>query len=178
MESTRCGMIPKSARQSIARWALFAGIVSAVAFAVLPIGAAIFGLGQGVWQHIIAFGVLAFSAAVAYPSPRSHVKIGIALIAFGGLLEAAQMYVPGRWPNFTDVVINALATILGLLVARLARTVLSRQRYANPGPRLEWPTVVLNCAQGPIPISPILSAEGGGAGKEKTPTWTNYRLST
>ena len=45
--------------------------------------------------------------------------VAIALITFAAFVEVVQLFVPGRYARLSDFAIDALAAIIGLIVARL-----------------------------------------------------------
>jgi VanZ family protein len=45
--------------------------------------------------------------------------VAIALVTFAAFVEVVQLFVPGRHARLSDFAIDALAAIIGLIVARL-----------------------------------------------------------
>ncbi len=60
----------------------------------------------GVWdkiQHAIAYFALTFVASSAFPGPGRWWRVALPLVAMGALLEVAQVFVPGRYPETADI---------------------------------------------------------------------------
>jgi VanZ family protein len=87
-------------------------------------------LGWDKLNHLAAFTALAFTAWMAHPeSARSRFGWLVALLAFGGLIEIVQLFVPGRSGEWPDLFADALGITLG---AAIAAAVL---RLATSAPR-------------------------------------------
>jgi VanZ family protein len=71
--------------------------------------------------HAATFFALAFIVDVAWPDRRFGWPEGLALAAYGGLLEVAQGLVPTRTPSLGDVIANAGGVICFVLVLGLLR---------------------------------------------------------
>ena len=73
--------------------------------------------------HVIAYAVLAFLCMWTLDDIESRpIRITTALaitIATGALLEWYQLFVPGRFGTVTDVILNAVGAILGVLGAAI-----------------------------------------------------------
>jgi len=71
-------------------------------------------------NHLLAFTALAFSASLSYPaSRRTHVLLLCALLAFGGLIEILQLFVPGRSSEWGDLFADSIGIVCGVVVASL-----------------------------------------------------------
>lgn len=71
--------------------------------------------------HAGAYAVLALLAVPAFEGRYGVATLAGALVAWGGLLEAAQSLVPDRTPEWLDVAANAAGVALALGVLHLAR---------------------------------------------------------
>ena len=72
-------------------------------------------------QHMVAFFTLAVLAALAYPHV-SLIRIGIALGAFGGAIELAQLIpVLNRYGDVGDWLADMAAIVVALVLAALWR---------------------------------------------------------
>ena len=72
-------------------------------------------------QHAFGFGVLAFWAVLAYTSV-SKFRIGMLLLAMGGLIEVMQHLSAYRFGDWQDAVADGVGVLLGLgLVVGLIR---------------------------------------------------------
>ena len=67
--------------------------------------------------HLLAYGTLMFWFMQLAANRRSRALIALALIALGIALELAQLYVPGRSFELTDMAANATGVFLGWVVA-------------------------------------------------------------
>ena len=74
-------------------------------------------------NHMVAFTALAFVATLGFPISRARRALVLcALLAFGGLIEVGQLWVPGRSADWADLLADAVgvasgATAAGLLLA-------------------------------------------------------------
>jgi VanZ family protein len=91
-------------------------------------------LGWDKLNHLAAFTSLAFTASMAHPeSPRMRLGWLFALLAFGGLIEIGQHFVPGRSGEWPDLIADAIGVALGAAVAVAAlRAAGSRPPGARP----------------------------------------------
>ena len=81
--------------------------------------------------HFLAYMASALLLAMAVPRYRFvHVAFFYALVA--GVLEAGQMYSPGRHPEVVTAVVSMAGAVMGEIVARLA-TGVWRKKYGFPG---------------------------------------------
>lgn len=75
-------------------------------------------------DRILAFSVLGFLFALAYPSKRKLVALVLVASAFA--IEALQFLQPSRHPRIDDAAIKAVGALLGValawLLARLRKT--------------------------------------------------------
>ncbi|MFW5937866.1 MAG: VanZ family protein [Halanaeroarchaeum sp.] len=74
----------------------------------------------GLDKLLHAGGFLVLTVLVARAAPGGKIGFGlvIALVAYGGGLELAQSFVPGRTPDVLDFLANVIGVVVGLLVAR------------------------------------------------------------
>ena len=99
----------------------WAALAFAFVMAVLPQPPQLPGGPSDKVQHILAFTVLAALAAAAYPRTRL-LTIGIALCAFGALIELVQT-IPmlHRDGDYVDWIADTLAVAVVLAIAGWAR---------------------------------------------------------
>ena len=84
------------------------------------------GIGDKI-DHLLAFVSLAVAAALSWPATRRHAAgAGVALLAYGALIEILQTQVPGRSGELLDLASDAAGIVLGLALAH--------------GLRSRWPT--------------------------------------
>ena len=67
-------------------------------------------------QHLIAYAVLAFFAALSRQGSKSILVVLLAVTAYGGLIELIQPYV-NRYGEFNDFLADAAGAALGGLLA-------------------------------------------------------------
>ena len=86
--------------------------------AVVPMPPRALTTGWDKLNHASAFGALALTARLAFPLGRIAAwRIVIALIAYGGLIEIVQLFVPGRDSDWADLLADSIGVGIGLLVA-------------------------------------------------------------
>lgn len=68
--------------------------------------------------HLTAFSVLGFLASFAFceRSESSRVRYSLWLVAYCGVTEILQFYVPNRWPSGEDVLFNVIGLIVGAIL--------------------------------------------------------------
>jgi VanZ family protein len=69
-------------------------------------------------NHAVAFAALAMAALLAFPGPgrAAWVLVPLGLIAFGGAVEVAQAFIPGRSGEWFDLAADALGIVAGAIV--------------------------------------------------------------
>ena len=65
-------------------------------------------------EHGLAFGVLAFTGAVAFPGRSSLLRLGFGLPCLGILFEILQTFVPGREAAVGDALADTIGVAIGL----------------------------------------------------------------
>jgi VanZ family protein len=109
------------AAQQVWRMLLMALIAAVACLALTPRPPESIDLGWDKLNHLAAFTSLAFTASMAHPdSPRVRLGWLLALVAFGGLIEIGQHFVPGRSGEWPDLLADALGAALGAAVAAAA----------------------------------------------------------
>ena len=70
------------------------------------------------WKHLAAYATLALLAALAF---ASHIfrPVAAGLVLWGGVLELGQALVPGRSPEWLDVLANAIGVALAVALIHL-----------------------------------------------------------
>ncbi len=64
--------------------------------------------------HLMAFTALAFSGYLGFPASRgTRTALLFALLAYGGLIEVLQLYVPGRSSEWGDLLADGIGIALG-----------------------------------------------------------------
>ncbi len=68
-------------------------------------------------MHALAYGLLAANGGLAFGSGGRWLRLGLALFAFGIVLEAVQGLLPGRDGSLADVLANGIGVVCGFGVA-------------------------------------------------------------
>jgi len=100
---------------------LFAWVLAAaVAFATLgpPQFRPHSNLGQD-GEHTLAFVLVGLAFGLAYP--RYRLATAVSSVVMIGVLEALQLWAPGRHARLEDFVVDALAACAGFVVAAIVR---------------------------------------------------------
>lgn len=93
-------------------------IVAVSCLALVPKPPTGIDLGWDKLNHMLAFTALAIAAWLAFPARlRTRLFSLCALLAFGGLIEILQLYVPGRSAEWADLLADALGIALGAALA-------------------------------------------------------------
>jgi VanZ family protein len=78
-------------------------------------------------EHFVAYAGAGGLAAIGYGRRARYLQIGGLLIAYAGVLEIGQNWVPGRHSRMVDFVFSAAGVIAGVIMARFW------SRWAEPG---------------------------------------------
>jgi VanZ family protein len=102
----------------MARWwrvalALLLGVITWLALTPAPPPKA--DLGWDKLNHLAAFATLALVAVLGRCG--SHGRVGVALLAYGGLIEVLQSFTPTRVGEWPDLLADGVGIALGLLLA-------------------------------------------------------------
>ena len=71
--------------------------------------------------HFLAFAMLAIFGGFAFTQGRVELTLGVMLVAFGCILELAQVYISGRSGNIEDALADGLGVVVGTGVLRVLR---------------------------------------------------------
>jgi VanZ family protein len=84
-------------------------------------------LGWDKLNHLAAFSALAIAASLGFPTARrTRLLLLFLIFGYGGLIEALQQFVPGRFCEWGDLLADSLGIGLGALMASVVvRTVSS-----------------------------------------------------
>jgi VanZ family protein len=109
----------------IARIAAWCSAVAIVALSVVPPQLRpVTGAPQNIEHFTIYFVCgLAFSLGYGHRGARSEIVLGATLVLFAGLVEIAQLFVPGRHARLSDFIVDALAMISGVVAIAVIRRV-------------------------------------------------------
>jgi VanZ family protein len=85
-------------------------------------------------NHLLAFGVLAVCACMAFADLRHRfVCVTLALLAYGTFIELVQTQIPGRSGEWPDLLADSLGIGAGLLLVALLDRWQRRPRRKVPG---------------------------------------------
>lgn len=68
-------------------------------------------------QHAVTYAAVAALGGAGFGAARARWLAALGLVTLGGLLEVAQIYVPGRSGDFGDGVANAIGVVAGIVAA-------------------------------------------------------------
>jgi VanZ family protein len=108
--------------------ALLLLLVVAVSYlALTPQPPASITLGWDKLNHMAAFTALAFLAYLSFPASRLTLLIlPLGLLAFGGLIEVLQLFVPSRSCEWGDLFADSIGIACGAFIASSALWAASR----------------------------------------------------
>jgi len=116
-------------------WRLLLGllIVTISVLALTPAPAVDLSLGWDKANHTLAFAALACCAVLGYRAPRTlQLALLVGLLAFGGLIELLQQFVPNRATEWGDLLADAIGIGIGAGFATVV--LLLRREPAISGP--------------------------------------------
>jgi VanZ family protein len=82
-------------------------------------------------EHVAAYCATAAALAWGYPGRRNLLTVGLLLSAYAAMLEAGQLWVPGRTAQLIDAAAGALGAWIGISLAVALRLAWPA---ARPGP--------------------------------------------
>lgn len=68
--------------------------------------------------HFLAYAFFSWIAGFWQQQRRGYLIVCLAIVAYGGLMEFGQSFVPGRQMSFYDFVANGLGVLLGAFFSR------------------------------------------------------------
>ena len=119
-------------------WRVALGLLAAVVgwLALTPHPPPAADLGWDKLNHACAFAALAAAACFSLRSARARPAALLALLAYGGLIEIAQTFVPGRNGEWADLLADAVGIAIGALLATALTAAAERgitPRVRSPG---------------------------------------------
>ena len=112
----------------LARAAFAVGVVVVIALSLMPASAAPdTGINDKI-GHFLAYFALALTGVTGFHGRRAKVMIVFSLIAFGILMEGAQLFAADRQPSIFDAIANALGVMCGTAAASAGLRVLDALR--------------------------------------------------
>lgn len=108
--------------------ALFVFYTALIAFVSLQPAS---GVSIGSWDkvfHLASYAVFAILAYGVVQKPRLYIYLCVAIVAYGGLMEFGQSYMPGRFMSGYDFLANTFGVMLGAaMVVKLGEVWSNRQ---------------------------------------------------
>ena len=114
---------PSTVLQAARLWQVLLGLLLVLVawLALTPRPPPELSLGWDKLNHGAAFVALAFCAWLGQGAhPRRRGLALLALLAYGGLIEVAQWFGPGRSGEWADLLADAVGLAIGTSLARLA----------------------------------------------------------
>src|SRR5690606_19817592 len=102
------------------RAAFFLVMAAVTILSLWPDDSAPVGTGWDKANHVIAYVALAMLGRFGFPA-ASFWKLGLCLLAYGGLIEILQGMTPDRMADWADLAANAIGIVIGLVVAHWRR---------------------------------------------------------
>jgi VanZ family protein len=90
-----------------------------------------FTTGWDKLNHFAAFSALSMSGSLGFRRTRVLVFVLLALIAYGGLIEVAQYFVPGRSSEWADLAADAVGIACGAVLVLAARMLWRNHRQTG-----------------------------------------------
>jgi VanZ family protein len=115
-------------------WRLLLVLLIAVVsyLALTPSPPADLDTGWDKLNHLLAFTTLAVTASLSWPASRAmRVLLLCALLGFGGSIEVLQQFVPGRSPEWGDLLAGSIGVACGAVIAAFVLRVLRVMRAAT-----------------------------------------------
>lgn len=112
--------------RDLCRALLLAAVISITWLALTPRPPPLADTGADKLNHLLAFTALSFVAWFAFPGARRVAMA--ALLAYGGMIEIVQSFIPSRSAEWADFATDAAGIALGSLLARAAELIRRRRR--------------------------------------------------
>ncbi len=97
-----------------------AGWLLALAILILTVVPARLRPETGLSSHTEHFGIFVLTGIMfAYGYGRRLTLVALALVAFAGLIEFLQLFVPGRHARASDLAVDAASACVGVVLASL-----------------------------------------------------------
>ena len=104
-------------------------------------------------EHVFAYFCTAAALTLAYPR-SSRLKLMVGLIVYAAMLEAGQLYVPGRMAQVIDWAASGLGAVLGMVaITRLIKYDNEHQLSPMNSPAVRLQPWVTAAGLEPAPLS-------------------------
>ncbi len=98
-------------------------LIAIVALSLLPGNQLPDVPGSDKWHHTLAYFVCMFCWGQAYVRPAQRLKLAIAFVAMGAVIECIQYFTPTRAFELLDIVANTLGVALAWFVVTVQLSV-------------------------------------------------------
>ena len=103
----------------IFRWLGWVGVLIIGVLSLLPGAARPHTGAPSPLEHYAAYLLVGFFLALGYPRRRNILAIAFLLALYAGLLECAQLYIPGRTARLIDALVSSMGAWTGIIFALL-----------------------------------------------------------
>jgi VanZ family protein len=121
-------MMRRGGLARLLRWATWVCVIVLAILSLTPGDEMTRTGAPSVLEHFGAYAGAAFIATLGYQRRVGHFQIAALLISYAGLLELAQLWVPGRHSKAVDFAFSASGVIAGMAIEWLW----SRRAQARP----------------------------------------------
>ena len=101
----------------IFRWVGWFGLLIIAVLSLLPGAARPHTGAPSQLEHYAAYLMVGFFLALGYPRRRNILAIAFFLALYAGLLECAQLYIPGRTARLIDALVSSRGAGTGITFA-------------------------------------------------------------
>ena len=101
----------------IFRWLGWVGVLIIGVLSLLPGAARPHTGAPSQLEHYAAYLLVGFFLALGYPRRRNILAIAFFLALYAGLLECAQLYIPGRTARLIDALVGSIGAWTGIIFA-------------------------------------------------------------
>jgi VanZ family protein len=80
------------------------------------------GVTIGNWDkvgHLVLYFVFAMLGYRLVSNPRYYLYLCVGIVAYSGLMEIAQSFMPGRMMSLYDLLANAVGVVLAIVLTRM-----------------------------------------------------------
>src|SRR6187401_708414 len=98
----------------LVQWLSYAAVLGIIILSLVPGSARPHTGAPGQGEHTIAYLLTAFLFGLRGKSWPQLLRAGIFLIAYAGILETAQVWVPGRTSQIGDFVASSIGILIGV----------------------------------------------------------------
>jgi VanZ family protein len=112
-------MMRRGGLARLLRWATWVCVIVLAILSLTPGDEMVRTGAPGLLEHFVAYAGTAFIATLGYQRRVGRLQIAALLISYAGLLELAQLWVPGRHSDAVDFAFSAAGIMAGLAIVWL-----------------------------------------------------------